>query len=62
MPIGFPFFFDIGDNENIRALLKVYANFSGESGHYVKFAETFGESDMLSRCPFYATEKQDTVL
>ena len=58
----FSVFFDIGDNENIRALLKVYANFSGESGHYVKFAETFGESDMLSRCPFYATEKQDTVL
>ena len=58
----FSLFFDIEDNENVRALLEVYGNFSGESGRSVKFAETFGESDMLSRCPFYATEKQDTVL
>ena len=55
-------FFDIGDNEDFRVVLKVYGNFSGEAGHYVEFAETFGESDMLSRCPIYATTKQDTVL
>ena len=58
----FRLFFDTGDNENFRALLKVYGNFSGELGHNVKFAEIFDESDMLSRCPIYATEKPYTVL
>ena len=47
MPIGFPSFFDIGDNENFRALLKVYGNFSGGRA-LCEVRRNFGESDMLA--------------